>query len=205
VGRPLWREDGSAVSSVITQWSESLRTRNHTLLSHLRLPQPGGPGPHICTPQEQGGPVIPPGTGFPLCRLLRLTGLQWRYCNPVPTWRPRSPYLYPPQEQGGPVIPPVPGLPLRHVDSQGKGGGILTLPQPGRPGPRTCTPQEQGGPVIPPGTGFPFLCLLWLTGLRWGYSNPPQTEGLGSHIYILPRTGWASYPPGTGFPSRFVD
>jgi hypothetical protein len=44
VRRPLWREDGSVIYSVITQWSESLRTRNHTLQSHLRLPQPGGPG-----------------------------------------------------------------------------------------------------------------------------------------------------------------
>jgi hypothetical protein len=41
VGRPLWREDRSAVCSAITQWSESRRTRNHTLLSHPRLPQPG--------------------------------------------------------------------------------------------------------------------------------------------------------------------
>jgi hypothetical protein len=62
--RPLWREDGSAICSVITQWSESLRTRNHTLLSHLRLPQPGGPGSRIYIPQEQGGLVIPPGTGL---------------------------------------------------------------------------------------------------------------------------------------------
>jgi hypothetical protein len=38
----------------------------------LRLPQPGGPGSRIYIPQEQGGPVIPPGTGFPFCRLLRL-------------------------------------------------------------------------------------------------------------------------------------
>jgi hypothetical protein len=38
-----------------------------------RLPQPGGPGPRIRILQEQGGPVIPPGTGFPFCRLLRLT------------------------------------------------------------------------------------------------------------------------------------
>jgi hypothetical protein len=38
VGRPLRREDGSAICSVITQWSELLRTRNFTLLSHLRLP-----------------------------------------------------------------------------------------------------------------------------------------------------------------------
>jgi hypothetical protein len=72
IGRPLWREDGSSIYSVITQWSESLRTRNHTLLSHLRLPQPGGPGSRIYIPQEQIGPVIPPGTGFPLRRLLRL-------------------------------------------------------------------------------------------------------------------------------------
>jgi hypothetical protein len=43
VGRPLWREDESAISTEITQWSESRRTRNHTLLSHLRLPQLGGP------------------------------------------------------------------------------------------------------------------------------------------------------------------
>jgi hypothetical protein len=38
----------------------------HILLSHLRLPQLGGPGSRIYFPQEQGGPVIPPGTGFPL-------------------------------------------------------------------------------------------------------------------------------------------
>jgi hypothetical protein len=54
VGRPLWGEDGSAICNVITQWSESLRTRNHTLLSHLRLPQSGGPGSCIYIPQEQG-------------------------------------------------------------------------------------------------------------------------------------------------------
>jgi hypothetical protein len=72
VRRPRWREDGSAICSVITQWSESRRTRNHTLLSHVRLPQPGGPGSRIYIPKEEGGPVIPLGTGFPLHRLLRL-------------------------------------------------------------------------------------------------------------------------------------
>jgi hypothetical protein len=41
-------------------------------MSRLRLPKPGGPGPRIYIPQEQGGPVIPPGTGFPFRRLLRL-------------------------------------------------------------------------------------------------------------------------------------
>jgi hypothetical protein len=75
---PLWRQGGSAVYSVITQWSESRKTRNYTLLSHLGLTQPGGPGSHIYIPQEQGGPVIPPGTGSPFRRLLRLAGL---WCN----------------------------------------------------------------------------------------------------------------------------
>jgi hypothetical protein len=64
VRRPLWREDGSAICSVITQWSKSLRTRNHTLLSHLRFPQPGGQGSRIYILHEQGGPVIPLGTGL---------------------------------------------------------------------------------------------------------------------------------------------
>jgi hypothetical protein len=50
IGRPLWREDGSTICSVIKKWSESLGTRNHTLLSHLRLPQPGGPGSRIYPP-----------------------------------------------------------------------------------------------------------------------------------------------------------
>jgi hypothetical protein len=31
----------------------------------------------------QGDPVILPGTGFPLRRLLRLPGLRWRYSNPI--------------------------------------------------------------------------------------------------------------------------
>jgi hypothetical protein len=41
-----------------------VRTRNHTLLSNLRLPQHGGPGSRIYISQEQGGPVVSPGTGF---------------------------------------------------------------------------------------------------------------------------------------------
>jgi hypothetical protein len=53
-------------------------------VSNSRLPQPGGPGPLIYIPQEEGGPVILPGTGFPFLRLLRLSGLRWRYSNPPP-------------------------------------------------------------------------------------------------------------------------
>jgi hypothetical protein len=52
---------------------------SHFTVSDSRLPQPGGPGPRNYIPQEQGGPVIPPGTGFPFLRLLRLAELQWRY------------------------------------------------------------------------------------------------------------------------------
>jgi hypothetical protein len=52
--------------------------------SPTRLPQYAGPGPRIYIVQEQGGPVIPPGTGFHFRRLLRITGLRWRYSIPPP-------------------------------------------------------------------------------------------------------------------------
>jgi hypothetical protein len=32
-------------------------------VSHLRLTQPGGPGPRIYIPQKQGGPVTPQALG----------------------------------------------------------------------------------------------------------------------------------------------
>jgi hypothetical protein len=57
LGRFLWRENGSAIRSVITQWSESRTTCNHTLLSHLRLSEPGGLGSRIYISQEHGGPL----------------------------------------------------------------------------------------------------------------------------------------------------
>jgi hypothetical protein len=53
-------------------------------VSDSRLPQPGGPGPRIYIPQEEGSPVIPPGTEFPFRPLLRLAGIRWRYSNPPP-------------------------------------------------------------------------------------------------------------------------
>jgi hypothetical protein len=49
-----------------------------------RQPQTWRQGPRAYIPQEQGGPVIPPGTGFPFRRLLRLHSLRWRYWNPPP-------------------------------------------------------------------------------------------------------------------------
>jgi hypothetical protein len=60
------------LARTVTLGSKSLRAHGHILLSHLRLPQPGGPGSRIYILQEHGGPVIPPDTGFPFCRLLRL-------------------------------------------------------------------------------------------------------------------------------------
>jgi hypothetical protein len=45
---------------------------------------------------------------------------------------------------------------------------------PPEPGPRVYIPQEQGG------IGFPFRRLLWLSGLRWRYSNYLHTDD--SHI-----------------------
>jgi hypothetical protein len=54
-------------------------------VSDLRLPQPEGPGPRIYITQEQGGPVIPPGTGVPFRSLLRLAGLR-RRCSRYLPW-----------------------------------------------------------------------------------------------------------------------
>jgi hypothetical protein len=90
--RPLWREDGFVIYSYNcfwnlpeqSLWGPSPADSDHILLSHLRLPQPGGQGPNIYIPQEQGGPAIPPGTGFPFHRLLRHAGLRCRYFDPSP-------------------------------------------------------------------------------------------------------------------------
>jgi hypothetical protein len=54
------------------------------IIRSRRLRQPGGPSPRIYIPHEQGGPVIPTGTGFPFPRLLRLAELRWRYSTPPP-------------------------------------------------------------------------------------------------------------------------
>jgi hypothetical protein len=73
------------LASSVIRGSQSRVTRDHILLSQIRdSPKPGGPSPRIYMSQEQGGPVIPPGTEFPFRRLLRLAGLRWRYSNPPP-------------------------------------------------------------------------------------------------------------------------
>jgi hypothetical protein len=91
VGRSLWQENGSAVynccwsspaQSFLGQSPAELVTVFYGL--RFKTSQPAGPGPRIYIPQEQGGPVIPPGTGFPFHRLLRLAGLRWRHSNQSP-------------------------------------------------------------------------------------------------------------------------
>jgi hypothetical protein len=73
------------LASTVPLGSDSDATQDHILLSQfLRLPKPGGPDLSIYIPQEQGGPDIPPGTGFPFRRLLRLAGLRWKYSIPLP-------------------------------------------------------------------------------------------------------------------------
>jgi hypothetical protein len=70
------------LASAVTLGSKSRRTHDHILLSHLRS-QPGGPGPHII-PQEQGGPVIPPGTGLPFLLPLTARRATVEHSNPPP-------------------------------------------------------------------------------------------------------------------------
>jgi hypothetical protein len=57
------------VQFAVTLQSKSLSAHD-MLLSHLRLPQPGRPGPCMYIPQAHDCPFIPPGTGFPFCCLL---------------------------------------------------------------------------------------------------------------------------------------
>jgi hypothetical protein len=74
------------VQFAVTLRSKSRRTHDNILLSHLRLLQPGGSGPCIYIPQEQGDPIISPGAGITFCHLLPLSGLWWKYSNPPPNY-----------------------------------------------------------------------------------------------------------------------
>jgi hypothetical protein len=75
---PIWQEDGSVVHNFC--WfspAQSFSGPCHAGLINtfyclrFETAQPGGPGLRIYILQEQGGPVITPGTGFPFRRLLR--------------------------------------------------------------------------------------------------------------------------------------
>jgi hypothetical protein len=62
------------LASAVTLGSSSRRTHGHTVLSHLRLPPPGGPGPRIYIPPEEGSPIKHLGTKLPSRRLLGSLG-----------------------------------------------------------------------------------------------------------------------------------
>jgi hypothetical protein len=53
---------------------------DHILLPHLRLPWRARSS--YLYPPGTGWPSYIPGTGFPVCRFLRLAGLRWRYSTP---------------------------------------------------------------------------------------------------------------------------
>jgi hypothetical protein len=77
MGRPLWREDGSLFYNV--QYSI------YFTVSDLR------PGPCIYIPQEQGGPVIPPGTGYLLWLFSWMLQTHCRYVDATRTlWKTQS-------------------------------------------------------------------------------------------------------------------
>jgi hypothetical protein len=89
VGRPLWREDGSVVynrcwfspaQSLSVPGPAGLMTIFYCL--RFETPQTWMARSPYLYPQEQGGPVIHPGTSSPFRRLLRLAGLWWKYSNP---------------------------------------------------------------------------------------------------------------------------
>jgi hypothetical protein len=76
--------EGRKILSFVIAAGHRLRSHSQVLVprdlgpyftvSDSRLPQPGGPGPRTYIPQEEGGPFIAPGVGFPFRRLLRLAG-----------------------------------------------------------------------------------------------------------------------------------
>jgi hypothetical protein len=59
--------------------SESRGTHDHILLSQIRHSSNlEDQVPVFISPQEEGGPVIPPGVGFLFLRILPLAGLRWK-------------------------------------------------------------------------------------------------------------------------------
>jgi hypothetical protein len=176
VRRPLWRENRSVICSAITHWLGSHRTRNHILLSHLRLPQTGGPGPLTHIPHtsfrfrfrlfcDQQSVCLGVGSPYGVHDQISITVIHLRSsCCGLPSltrgWVCNLLVQFAVTLQS-----------KSHITQDHILLSHLRLQKPGGPGPCIYIPQEQGGPVIPPGTGFPFCHLLRLTGLWWRYSN----------------------------------
>jgi hypothetical protein len=75
------------LASSVILGSESRGTHDRVLLSQIQDSPNLEARSQYLYPQEQSGPVIPPGTGFPFRRLLRFAGLRWRYSIPAPHGR----------------------------------------------------------------------------------------------------------------------
>jgi hypothetical protein len=137
----------------------------HFTVSGSTLPQSGGPGPCIYIPQEQGGPVILAGTGFPFHRLkVKVKVMLWpTISGPVSITYlgPKIRCLLLSDSCGFVDVGRHLCWPCQRSHSQVQ---ILwdsrpyftvsdsTLPKPGGPGPCIYNPQAQGGPIIPLGT-----------------------------------------------------
>jgi hypothetical protein len=89
---PLRLEDGSVslqfqltLASAVFLGTKSCGTHAYILLSKIRhFPNLEGQVTIFISLRNGGGPVIPPGTGFPFRHPLRLAGIQWKYLNPPP-------------------------------------------------------------------------------------------------------------------------
>jgi hypothetical protein len=172
---------------------KSHRTRDHILLSHLRLPQLEGPGPCIYIPQEQGGLVIPPGTGFPFHCLLWLAGgiLEVEV------------YLWPTNSQSVSQSVLVSGSQLEPMTRFLFSVWRLQV-------------SWNGAPSLMKGWVCNLLLQLLLGLARavtlgskshrthdeilLSHLRLPQLQGPGSHIYIPQEQSGPVIPPGTGFP-----
>jgi hypothetical protein len=167
----------SPCSAVILR-SESRGTHDHILSSDSRLRQPGGPGPTIYIPQEQGDPIIPPGTGF-LQSYVPTDGqsasLSWDkhppgtydhnfitvrqlwvcWCGTLSLRRGRVCRLQ--------LLQDVASVVILRSESRGTHDHILLSQIP----------------------DFRFCRLLWLAGLRWRYSTPPPHGMVPSILLVL--------------------
>jgi hypothetical protein len=213
VGHPLWREDGSAICSVITEWSELLRTHNQTSLSHLRLPQPGGEVRLVYDWRSVSmswyrAPLWDLWPDITSCRNVAALKLKFLVSGSClermtrfffPVWQLWVSWSSAPSLARGWVCNSLLQLLLGLARAVTLGSNSrwtpdhillshFRLPQPGGPGSRIYIPREQGVPVIPPGTGFPFRRLLRVAGLQWRNSNPPPHGFVwnlrGARIYI---------------------
>jgi hypothetical protein len=95
VGRPLWKEEGSAICSAITHGLSPTELITILYCHIWDSPNLEGQVPVFISPRNRVAQLYPRALGSFLRRLLRLARLGWRYSNPPRTWRARSPYIYP--------------------------------------------------------------------------------------------------------------